>query len=81
VSNIYFKCGDKVIFYKNKSHLVVFGEIISHDDDSDEYIANVEEWIKIKTHIGDLAARGRHGNFCFTGKSLRRFGNFKVKKV
>lgn len=61
----FFNKGD-IILLKNgkKNKNTIAAKVIEHTDDSDEYVSNVEEWLRVETHYGAIIVfRGKYGCF------------------
>jgi hypothetical protein len=74
-----FDVGTRVIL--KASHLEIRGTVVSHVDDGDTQIANIEEFLTIRTDAGMLYTFQGHDD-CLRprAKTLRKYGRFYAKK-
>ena len=74
---MYLKPGTRVLLISKK--LTIKGIVISHDDDSDTQIANIEECLLIETPVGIKYSFCGNGGLRPRAKSLRKYGKFYAK--
>lgn len=71
---MFFKEGVRVKLVSKR--LTIKGVVISHDDDSDTQIGNIEEYLKIKADNGTVYMFQGNGSLRPRAKSLRKYGHF-----
>ena len=81
MKNELLKTGDKITIHGKHNKFICEGEVVSADDDSDQYITNPELWINVRVNGVIYSFRGDNYSMSGRSKTTSKWGSVYFKKI